>query len=265
MPNARLSQDFTNQDAIRLGTVDFEIAAVGTAAISSGALVTAGWERLGGMEPESFKPSIEIAQYNLERGFPKAAKKSFKTGQTGTLAFNLDEYTARAVQIGNGGGGLERTTDSSTTVSAAPAPTTTVFTVAGIGSIVAGSWIVHTQAGGDKFDRKVKSVSGAAITLLDPLPAAPAAADNISRVTLWESGGGGSQIQKFAGRMVFVDHQDDIVVVLFPELQFTGKWAPEFKQDAHSMLPLEATVFATKQTIGSTTDYVLLRHYMIPK
>lgn len=265
MADPRLSQNFTNQDAVRLGTVDFEVAALGTAAIASGALVTAGWERLGTMEPGSFKPSIDIEQFDMERGFPKAPVKQFKIGQKGSIAFNLDEYTARAVEVLNGGNDMVRTTASATTVAATPAPTTTVFTLTSATGYLAGDWLVHTDANGKKWDRKIKSISGAAVTLYDPLPAAPASGDAIAKVTLWQVGGGGSKIAQLTGRMIFVDTYDDTVCVHFPKIQFGGKWAPEFKQDANSMLPMEATVIATQQTIGSVTDFLLYQHYIIPK
>jgi len=262
-----MAQEFTNQDATRLGVVDFEIADTGTACIAGTALVTAGWERIGTMEPESFKPSVEIGQFDLERGFPKAPVKSWKISQKGSIAFNLDEYTARAVQISNGGGDLVRTTANATTVAANPAPTTTVFALAaGQGAnYLANDWIVHTDAAGKKWDRKIKSVSGDTLTLLDPLPAAPAAADAIAKVTMWESGGGGSEILQMTGRMIFVDTYDDIICVHFPKIQFTGKFEPEYKQESNTMLPMEATVFATKQTINGKADHRLFRHYTIPK
>lgn len=264
MADARLAQLLTNSDAVRVGVLDFEIATYNSASLVA-YNTDAAFERIGTLVPGSYKPDLGREEFDLMRGLPKTAIKSFVIGQEGKMSLELDEYTARAIEIVNGGQAMIRTTSGATTVSAAPAPTTTVFTVASIGSIVAGKWIAVTIASlGKTFDRKVLSVAGSAITLQDPLPAAPASTDAVALVTSWQNPGGGTSKTYYTARGVFTDTYGDKSYLYFPKVASTGKFAPDFKAGENAIIPMEFKVYGTQMTVGSVTDFYLFHHYIVP-
>ncbi len=256
----RMLQSWTNPGAVRGGlVVDIEIAPLGTTYDDA----TGKWERLGTIEPGSYKLDAEREKYVVERGYPKARAFSLIMGQKGNVSFTLDEVTAKAFEIANGGTATEYTTTSATTVSASPSPTTTVFTVAAIGTIAAGKWILHTNASGQKFMRKVASVATNAITLASPLPAAPASGDAIALVTSTRNVIGGDGIQQFCLRAVVCDQQGDKEVLYFKQAEPDGKLSPNFDPTKHAQIPMTFDLYGYSATVNGSTKFILGEIYVI--
>lgn len=67
----------------------------------------------------------------------------------------------------------------STTVSATPAPTTTVFTVASAAGLVAGDAVLVNATSGGRQVRFITAIAGAALTVAPALSAAPASGDSV--------------------------------------------------------------------------------------
>jgi len=67
----------------------------------------------------------------------------------------------------------------STTVSAAPAPTSTVFTVASIGALVVGDAVLVNATSGGRQVRVITAIAGAALTVAPALSAAPTSGDTV--------------------------------------------------------------------------------------
>lgn len=259
MADPRLGQLPTIYDAIRLGVVDFEIAPLGTAYDAD-----ASFERLGRIVPGSFSLEAERELYNVEAGVPKSIIKSFVIGQSGTVGVELMELTPRAIDVANGGQKAVYTTTDATTVSAAPVPTTSVFTVAAIGTIKAGSWIT-VVVGSEALVRKVKAINGSAITV-DALPAAPESGAAIAKITSAQVPGGGTQIQERTARAVFTDVYDDRFIYYFPKVVSTGGMAPDFKDGAsEAVLPLEFNLHGVQATVDGNTDTFLYHSHFVPK
>lgn len=264
MANKRLAQAFENSAAVRIGVVDIEIAPYNPASVVA-YNATNKYERIGTIVPGTAKPEFTREKFKLERGLPKTTVKSLITGQSGKFGAEVDEYSPRAVEIANGGARMVRTTTNATTVSAAPAPTTQVFTVAAVGTIAAGDWLAITIASlGQTYDRAVDSISGSAITLRDPLPVAPAAGDAVAEVSLIQQAIGGTETEYVTARLVYTDADGNQAIMHMPKVESTGKLAPDWKPNENATLPMEFDVHGTLQTINGKQDYYLGSHYFIP-
>lgn len=259
MANARLAQLPTIADAVRLGVVDIEIAALGTAYN-----VDASYERLGTIVPGSYKPDISRDMYMVKRGLPQIATKTFAIGMTGKVAFDLSEITPRAIDVANGGQAPVVTSTSATTVAVSPTPTTTTFSVASATGYAVGNWItVVTTAG--TITRKITALSGVAITV-DALPVAPASGAAVNKITNIQVPGGGVQIVERTMRAIFTDSYDDQFIWHFPKVMTTGKMAFDAKDAAsEAILSMEFDLFGTQSTVGGNTDYFLYHSYFVPK
>jgi len=259
MANKRLAQTLSIADAARIGVVDFEIAAVGTAYNAAN-----GWRRVGTLEPGSYKPDLGREKYHLEVGLPKTPVKGFVVGQKGTIGMNVLEYTAKGIEVANGGNSLTRTTGTSTTVAAGTISKTS-FPVASAAGLAVGTWIAITlSAIGITEDRKITAINGTTITV-DELPATPVATDVVAPITGWSMAGGGTKIVQYAGRMIFTDTYGDQAVRYFPLIEPTGKLAEDFGDGTKVvMLPLEFDVYGSNMTVNGDTDLFLYVNYMIP-
>lgn len=258
MADPRLAQIPTIYDAIRLGSVDFEIAPLGTAYDADSA-----FERLGIIVPGSYSFEPDREHYELKAGVPRTTIKEFVIGQSGSASCELMEITPRSVEIANGGHKTVYTTTDATTVSAAPAPTTSVFTVAAIGTIKVGSWIT-VVVGGETLVRKVKAVNAMAITV-DPLPSAPASGAAVAKITSAQTPGGGTKIVECTARAVFTDIYDDRFIYYFPKVVSKMKGADFKDGTSEAILPLEFNLHGVQSTVNGSTDLYLYHTYFLPK
>lgn len=264
MADERLAQTPVNSEAVRVGVVDLELAPFNPAAIAAHN-ADSKFERVGTLVPGSAQPEFTREWFELMRGLPQTAIKSMIIGQEGTFPAELDEYTAKAIEIANGGASMIRTTTSATTVSAAPPPTKQVFTVAAIGTIAVNDWVAVTIASvGKTFDAKVKSIAGSAITLYDPLPVAPVSTDAVAKVTAWQQPIGGVETKEYTARLVFTDTAGDKAILHMPKVMSRGRLAPGWNANEQAIIPLEFKVYGIQQTINGKTDFYLGSHYLIP-
>lgn len=258
MADARLAQLPTIYDAIRLGVVDFEIAALGTAYDAD-----ASYERLGTIVPGSYKPELGREIYKVKRGLPKIASKSFAIGMEGKVAFDLGEITARAIDVQNGGLAPVVTSTAATTTTAAAA-TTTSFTLTTATGYALGNWI-SVVVGSATYYRKITALNGAVVTV-DALPAAPSTGAAVTKVTSIQVAGGGTTIVERTGRAVFTDVYGDKFIWHFPKITATGEMGFDAKDgESEAILAMAFDVYGTQSTVGGTADYFLYHSYFVPK
>jgi hypothetical protein len=261
MADPRLAQNPTVAGGVRVGVVDFEVSPLGTAYSAD-----ASFERLGTIVPGSFKNNIARKMFDYARGLPKVAIKPYAIGTEGVISFDLDEWTARAVDVQNGGVPIVRTLTAATTVSVAPAPTNTGFTTAAaITGAVVGSWIAITT-GGNTYDRKVLTISGTAVTF-DPLPGGivPVSGDSVARITASQVAGGGGQTVLRTGRMIFTDNYGDKSYLYLPQIATTGKFAIDPKNtQENAIIPMEFRLYGVQSTVNGVLDTYLFHHYFVP-
>lgn len=263
MADARLAQLPVVEGAIRIGTVDVEVAPY-----SAGSLVAyntdASFERIGIIEPGSLKPEAIREFFKLERGLPKSLVKKVVIGQSMNVPLDLSEYTQRAVEIANGGTAMTRTTANATTIKTATTPSTTTLELTTATGYALNKWVAITIASlGRTFDRKIKSISSGVITF-DALPTTPVVGDAVATISEWQLAGGGSTVMEFTMRLVYVDTYGDKAIVYLPRVSTAGKFAPDFKADANAVLPIEFDVHAVQSVFNGITDYWLYHHYLIP-
>lgn len=258
MADPRLAQLPTIYDAIRLGVVDFEIAALGTAYDSD-----ASYERLGTIVPGTYKQEIGRETYKVERGLPKIASKAFAIGMNGKVAMDLGEITPRAIEVQNGGLAPVVTSTSATTTTVAAA-TTTSFTLTSAVGYAVGKWI-SVVVGSSTIYRKITGLNGAVVTV-DPLPAAPASGAAVAVITSIQVAGGGTKVVERTARAIFVDTYGDKFIWYFPKVISTGNMNFDPKDGAsEAILPMEFDLYGVQATVAGETDYFLYHSHFVPK
>jgi len=270
MADARLAQTLINQDSARVGVFSFEVAPFAIHAKAERiADPSTIFQPLGIIDPMSFKGEFSRELLDLFLGMPKTKAKSFVIGQSGNVEFSWLEYNAGTIELVAGGHPVIRTTSGATTIIASPVPTVSVFTVTTLPvGTATGKYISVTYASGamsgQTVDRKVLSVATAAITLLDPLPIAPTTGDAVALLTDWDQAVGGIEIVEKCGRIIYTDSEGDKAIAYLPKFISVGPYVFGGGENEVMKVPVKLDCRGVQEAVGSKTDYILARQYLIP-
>jgi hypothetical protein len=195
--------------------------------------IPSGWEDLGDLGQDvTLNNTTEL--FKFANGTPALVKRSYVTGREATLQATFNEYKARIIQIAIGLSNPINKVTGSTTVSASPTPTSTVFTVASASSFAVGDEIIVETVAGDCATSTntglISAIATNAITLRQALPkGAPTTGDTVKKRTSAKLVIGGGSVPTYPLLFV-VDFQLDNkqFVMFFPKVSSQGTFNPAF-------------------------------------
>ncbi len=131
----------------------------------------------------------------------------------------------------------------STTILATPAPTTTTFTLSSSTNFAVDKLIeidLDPSGSGDKHYRRIKNISGADITLDEPLKEAPSLNDTVKEVSKMEYMLGNSTTPlyygfKFEKKLPILKQK--LTIILF-KVAMSGQITLGFQEDAKNVIPV---------------------------
>lgn len=253
-----LPQELLNKRDVRLGMLDVRVAAEDTA------YNAATWKLpVGIIDPDSFRTSAPKEMFDLKTGFPSTTKVQAITGMELSIAFNLHEANARAIELCAGSGDTEYTytgTPAATYAKASPAPTENGFDLNSATGYAVGQHIEVTMDDGSKEYTYIDTISSATITVQPPLSAAVTggAGNVVKGVLLSKNAIGSSEIPRKALKVSFTDNYGNGMILHVPGFTPVGNFAPQWSNGKRNMIvPVELKAYGKSATWQGTTQNVL--------
>jgi len=135
---------------------------------------------------------------------------------------------------------------ASSSIIGTPTPTTTGFTMsAALVGLAVGDYIkIQTGNNDQVLVRKVATITSAALTFVDPLPAIPAEGATVSKMNVIPLGSSTACEDTFvAAKIVGTLADCSEVVLLLPKVKVTKGFNMAFNSNDFQNLPLELTVY----------------------
>lgn len=240
----------------RLGTVDLFKATKGTAYDTALA-----WTYLGRVKAGTFKNDFTRKFFDVMTGIPETMKESFVTGVDGKMEFTLIEPTIDAYLLASGNatripmfGGSPLTTTAATGTL-----TTTQMSVASATGFAVGDMIEITR-GATKMYTYITAINGVIFDMYPKLSVAAQNSDNVKKVRGWETGMGGSSVERIALRAVFHATDGNQIVTWAKDARSMGV-KDEFGDKTIVEIPLSFECFGF--TDANFTGPILAKKYLL--
>lgn len=197
---------------------------------------------------KNFNLTVDQSYTDLGQGLTNQTVFSVKTGSKIMATMEAYEYTGKNLTyaLGLEGFNAGAAITASSSIIGIPAPTDTGFTMSGaLAGLVVGDYIkIQTGNNDQVLVRKVATITGAALTFADPLPAAPAEGATVSKMNVIPLGSSTACEDTFvAAKIVGTLADCSEVVLLLPKVKVTKGFNMAFNSNDFQNLPLELTVY----------------------
>lgn len=197
---------------------------------------------------KNFNLTVDQSYTDLGQGLTNQTVFSVKTGSKIMATMEAYEYTGKNLTYALGMEGFNAgdAITASSSIIGTPTPTTTGFTMSGaLAGLVVGDYIkIQTGNNDQVLVRKVATITGAALTFVDPLPAIPAEGATVSKMNVIPLGSSTACEDTFvAAKIVGTLADCSEVVLLLPKVKITKGFNMAFNSNDFQNLPLELTVY----------------------
>lgn len=197
---------------------------------------------------KNFNLTVDQSYTDLGQGLTNQTVFSVKTGSKIMATMEAYEYTGKNLTyaLGLEGFNADVAITASSSILGLPAPTDTGFTMSGaLAGLIVGDYIkIQTGNNDQVLVRKVATITNAALTFLDPLPAAPAEGATVSKMNVIPLGSSTACEDTFiAAKIVGTLADCSEVVLLLPKVKVTKGFNMAFNSNDFQNLPLELTVY----------------------
>lgn len=197
---------------------------------------------------KNFNLTVDQSYTDLGQGLTNQTVFSVKTGSKIMATMEAYEYTGKNLTyaLGMEGFNAEDAITASSSILSTPTPTATGFTMSGtLPGLVVGDYIkIQTGNNDQVLVRKVATITGAALTFVDPLPAIPAKGSTVSKMNVIPLGSSTACEDTFvAAKIVGTLADCSEVVLLLPKVKVTKGFNMAFNSNDFQNLPLELTVY----------------------
>ena len=197
---------------------------------------------------KNFNLTVDQSYTDLGQGLTNQTVFSVKTGSKIMATMEAYEYTGKNLTYALGMEGFNAgdAITASSSIIGTPTPTTTGFTMSGaLAGLIVGDYIkIQTGNNDQVLVRKVATITGAALTFVDPLPAIPAEGATVSKMNVIPLGSSTACEDTFvAAKIVGTLADCSEVVLLLPKVKVTKGFNMAFNSNDFQNLPLELTVY----------------------
>ena len=197
---------------------------------------------------KNFNLTVDQSYTDLGQGLTNQTVFSVKTGSKIMATMEAYEYTGKNLTYALGMEGFSAgvAITASSSIIGTPSPTATGFTMSGaLAGLIVGDYIkIQTGNNDQVLVRKVATITGAALTFVDPLPAAPAVGATVSKMNVIPLGSSTACEDTFvAAKIVGTLADCSEVVLLLPKVKVTKGFNMAFNSNDFQNLPLELTVY----------------------
>lgn len=197
---------------------------------------------------KNFNLTVDQSYTDLGQGLTNQTVFSVKTGSKIMATMEAYEYTGKNLTYALGMEGFNAgdAITASSSIIGTPTPTTTGFTMSGaLVGLAVGDYIkIQTGNNDQVLVRKVATITGAALTFVDPLPAIPAEGATVSKMNVIPLGSSTACEDTFvAAKIVGTLADCSEVVLLLPKVKITKGFNMAFNSNDFQNLPLELTVY----------------------
>ena len=197
---------------------------------------------------KNFNLTVDQSYTDLGQGLTNQTVFSVKTGSKIMATMEAYEYTGKNLTYALGMEGFSAgvAITASSSIIGTPSPTATGFTMSGaLAGLIVGDYIkIQTGHNDQVLVRKVATITGAALTFVDPLPAIPAEGATVSKMNVIPLGSSTACEDTFvAAKIVGTLADCSEVVLLLPKVKITKGFALAFNSGDFQNLPLELTVY----------------------
>lgn len=197
---------------------------------------------------KNFNLTVDQSYTDLGQGLTNQTVFSVKTGSKIMATMEAYEYTGKNLTYALGMEGFSAgvAITASSSIIGTPTPTTTGFTMSGaLAGLIVGDYIkIQTGNNDQVLVRKVATITGAALTFVDPLPAIPAEGATVSKMNVIPLGSSTACEDTFvAAKIVGTLADCSEVVLLLPKVKITKGFNMAFNSNDFQNLPLELTVY----------------------
>ena len=197
---------------------------------------------------KNFNLTVDQSYTDLGQGLTNQTVFSVKTGSKIMATMEAYEYTGKNLTYALGMEGFSAgvAITASSSIIGTPSPTATGFTMSGaLAGLAVGDYIkIQTGNNDQVLVRKVATITGAALTFVDPLPAIPAEGATVSKMNVIPLGSSTACEDTFvAAKIVGTLADCSEVVLLLPKVKVTKGFNMAFNSNDFQNLPLELTVY----------------------
>ena len=197
---------------------------------------------------KNFNLTVDQSYTDLGQGLTNQTVFSVKTGSKIMATMEAYEYTGKNLTYALGLEGFSAgvAITASSSIIGTPTPTDTGFTMSGaLAGLAVGDYIkIQTGNNDQVLVRKVATITGAALTFVDPLPAIPAQGATVSKMNVIPLGSSTACEDTFvAAKIVGTLADCSEVVLLLPKVKVTKGFNMAFNSNDFQNLPLELTVY----------------------
>jgi len=197
---------------------------------------------------KNFNLTVDQSYTDLGQGLTNQTVFSVKTGSKIMATMEAYEYTGKNLTYALGMEGFNAgdAITASSSIIGTPTPTTTGFTMsAALVGLAVGDYIkIQTGNNDQVLVRKVATITSAALTFVDPLPAIPAEGATVSKMNVIPLGSSTACEDTFvAAKIVGTLADCSEVVLLLPKVKVTKGFNMAFNSNDFQNLPLELTVY----------------------
>lgn len=197
---------------------------------------------------KNFNLTVDQSYTDLGQGLTNQTVFSVKTGSKIMATMEAYEYTGKNLTYALGMEGFNAgdAITASSSIIGIPSPTTTGFTMsAALVGLAVGDYIkIQTGNNDQVLVRKVATITGAALTFVDHLPAIPAEGATVSKMNVIPLGSSTACEDTFvAAKIVGTLADCSEVVLLLPKVKVTKGFNMAFNSNDFQNLPLELTVY----------------------
>lgn len=197
---------------------------------------------------KNFNLTVDQSYTDLGQGLTNQTVFSVKTGSKIMATMEAYEYTGKNLTYALGMEGFNAgdAITASSSIIGNPSPSTTGFTMsAALGGLAVGDYIkIQTGNNDQVLVRKVATITGAALTFIDELPAPPAVGATVSKMNVIPLGSSTACEDTFvAAKIVGTLADCSEVVLLLPKVKVTKGFNMAFNSNDFQNLPLELTVY----------------------
>jgi hypothetical protein len=204
---------------------------------------------------KNFNLTVDQSYTDLGQGLTNQTVFSVKTGSKVMATMEAYEYTGKNLTYALGMEGFSAgvAITASSSIIGTPSPTATGFTMTAAlvdalnpdGDLVVGDYIkIQTGNNDQVLVRKVATITGAALTFVDPLPAIPAEGATVAKMNVIPLGSSTACEDTFvAAKIVGTLADCSEVVLLLPKVKVTKGFNMAFNSNDFQNLPLELTVY----------------------
>jgi hypothetical protein len=197
---------------------------------------------------KNFNLTVDQSYTDLGQGLTNQTVFSVKTGSKIMATMEAYEYTGKNLTYALGMEGFNAgdAITASSSIIGTPTPTTTGFTMsAALVGLAVGDYIkIQTGNNDQVLVRKVATITGAALTFVDPLPAIPAEGATVAKMNVIPLGSSTACEDTFvAAKIVGTLADCSEVVLLLPKVKVTKGFNMAFNSNDFQNLPLELTVY----------------------